>query len=107
NPRLDSPTSLKVLSPEKWKGYFLAFDPDGDGDKPGRIFLTAREGDNTRWRTARVKGQSSFVRTLQADSGKVKGWHLDAEAEQAKDDKGNKMTAHRLFLSPKPKKVPK
>jgi hypothetical protein len=102
-------TTIKVLAPKKWRGCYLAYDPKG---KDPAVFLTGKRGPGTKWRLTWVKGEGSGVHTLQAAAGKYKGWYLDVGAEgekfvTEKAEKGKTATARRVFLSRKPRRLPK
>jgi hypothetical protein len=103
------PRSMRVIAPEKYKGKYLAYDPDAKGKDQGAVFLAQKRGEGTKWLLERVKGEKEKAYTIQAASGNVKGWYLDVEdkGKEFTDDKGNKGTAYRVLLSEKPKKVPK
>jgi hypothetical protein len=88
-------TTIRVLAPEKYEGKYLAYDPLAVGKEKGAVFLAGKPGDGTKWLRTRVKDKNeSNLYTIQAASGKYKGWYLDY-----KDS--------RVILSEKPKEIPK
>ena len=93
------------LAPEKWRGNYLAYDPEATGKDQGAVFLDEKDKSGSKWLLKRVTEEKFELYTIQAASGKVKGWYLDVaeEGEEFKDRKG-KANAYRVFLSEKPKK---
>jgi hypothetical protein len=98
-------TQMEVLSPERWRGRYLAYDPDAKGKDKGAVFLAAKSGPGTKWLVERVKGSKYTVR---AASGKLKGWYLDVaeKGQEATDGRGRRSAVYKVFLSEKPKKAP-
>lgn len=99
---------IRVLEPAKWKGWLLAYDPEvKDPSKDKAVFLAEELGPGTDWKLAHVEKVNVY--TIQVASGKLKGWYLDVEekGEELKGPKGKPYTAYRVFLSEKPKRLPK
>jgi hypothetical protein len=109
SPDTGIPLPIRVIAPKKYKGKYLAYDPQAKGKDKGAVFLANKWGEGTKWLLERVKGEKEKAYTIQAASGKYKGWYLDVEekGKEHTDDKGKKVTAYRVFLSEKPKEVPK
>jgi hypothetical protein len=97
-------TTIRVLEPGKWTGWYLAYDMEG---KDEGVSLVKKRGPGTEWLLTKVEGKSDDY-TLQAAQGKLKGWYLDVEekGEKSVNQEGKTSTAYRVFLSEKPKRLP-
>jgi hypothetical protein len=94
-------STITLISKDKWSGWNLAFDADG---KDPTVTLTSKRGPGTVWKRTRVKGTAKRY-TIQATSGKYKGWYLDAgKAETVVTKRGNKRTVYEAVLVKEPKK---
>jgi hypothetical protein len=92
---------IRVISRDKWDDCYVAFDPDG---KDPKVTLASKPGPGTKWRRTHVKGTAASY-TIQATTGKYKGWYLDAgKAHTVKDKNGKKFTAYEAVLVKEPKK---
>jgi hypothetical protein len=92
---------IRVISRDKWDDCYVAFDPDG---KDPKVTLASKPGPGTKWRRTHVKGTAASY-TIQATTGKYKGWYLDAgQAHTLKDKNGKKFTAYEAVLVKEPKK---
>jgi hypothetical protein len=104
----ETPRTIRVLRPENWSGWYLAYDPEG---KDNGVFLARKSGPGTQWVLTKVrgKGEGLHVYAIQPASGKSKGWYLDiaAEGEKLKDKEGKPFTAYPVFLAEQPKHLPK
>jgi hypothetical protein len=102
-------TKIEFVDPEEeLKRWYLAYDPEG---KDKALFLVPRRkrGPGQKWEITDVREAQGPSYTIRAAEGKVKGWYLDVaeQPEQVKDAKGRRYTAYRVFLSEKPKRIPK
>jgi hypothetical protein len=106
SPGVGGPQTIEVLEPRKWGGWHLAYDPEG---KDPAVFLAEERGPGTQWKVTRLKGEKDLVFTIQAAEGKYKGWYLDvaAKGEKFVTPKGKTAPAYRVFLSKKPRRLPK
>jgi hypothetical protein len=92
--------TIQVRSDDRWSGWYLAFD--AGGKNPKVTLARNKPGLGTVWQLTRVKGRGY---TLQATSGKYKGWYLDAgKAHTVKGKDGKKYTDYEAVLEKDPKK---
>jgi hypothetical protein len=93
-------SGITVKSRDNWSGWYLAFD--AGGKNPKVTLARNKPGLGTVWQLTRVKGRGY---TLQATSGKYKGWYLDAgKAHTVKGKDGKKYTDYEAVLEKDPKK---
>jgi hypothetical protein len=102
--------SIRVLKPEAWRGRYLAYDPRArDPTKDNGVYLADQHGPGTAWEQTLLKGEDDGDYVIQAAAGPLKGWYLDVadQPETVRDSQGRPQTVYPVFLSQKPKRLPK